>query len=220
MAFRFKRASCVVVGTFNMYIIQPSWLAKIGLYPKATTFAIYAKFDEPGSRFAPQEAPTHKWTVSPNRIDIETEAEHEDCGEKIATVLAKLPETPLKAIGNNYIYEAPLSELGNLKDFACFDPAVPAGYEVRQRSFHLGLTHEEQQFNLQLSVTREVIELSVNVHTDFAGIGSEHAPSVARRFAQQREQAEFLVTSILKVGVEHDTGNSQAATGSNGRPPA
>ena len=33
MAFRFKKAGCVVVGTFNMYIVQPPWLTKIGMFP-------------------------------------------------------------------------------------------------------------------------------------------------------------------------------------------
>jgi hypothetical protein len=200
-----------------MYIVQPSWLAKIGVFPKGTKYAIYAKLDEPGSRFVPQVVPMSKWTVSPSRIDVETDVCGEDCGEKIAKVLDKLPETPLKAIGNNFTYEAPVSELDSLKEFACFDPAVPEGYEVWQRTFHVGLTKDDQMFNVQLSVTKEAMELSVNVHTELKDKEEAgYAARVARSFPKHREQAEFLITNVLKARVEHASSDNEEKVGSNG----
>ena len=50
MAFRLKRANCVVAGTFNMYIVQPAWLAKVGIVPKGIAVTVGSKLDEPGFR--------------------------------------------------------------------------------------------------------------------------------------------------------------------------
>ena len=74
-----------------------------------------------------------------------------------------------RAIGNNTVYEAPLAELDRLPDLNRFNPQVPDGFEVAQRSFHVGIAHGDQVFNLQLSITKELVELSVNVHTELAG---------------------------------------------------
>lgn len=208
MTFQFKRASCVVVGTFNMYIVQPAWLTKIGLFAKNTKVAMWTKFDEPGSRFeSPQQ--NSRWTVTPNRISVETEKPDEDCGAMVAEVLAKLPWTPVMALGNNSIYEAPLEELHQLQYLSSLNPEVPEGFEMVQRTFHLGLLRGEQTFNLQLSVTKEPIELSVNVHTELAGKEPDYCQNAARSFLEHRRQAETLIPKVLKASVKHGDSNFQ-----------
>src|SRR5262249_28353687 len=109
MAFRFLKASCVAVGAFNVYIVQPNWLSAKGIFLQGVEVAIEAKLDEPGFRFS---SPRLKvcWFVTPTRIVIEAEDENEDCGKSMATLLAWLPETPLSAIGNNAYFRAPLNE--------------------------------------------------------------------------------------------------------------
>jgi hypothetical protein len=206
VAFQFKKATCVVAGTFNMYIVQPQWLTKIGVFETGTKVGIWTKFDEPGFRFQPQDLP-NRWYVTPNRIEIETDSPAENCGQKMATVLASLPWTPLLAIGNNTVYEAPVSELDELSDLKQFSPAPPAEFRIAQRSLVLALMHGEQLYNLQLSLTDEVIELSVNVHTELGNKESQYSQEAARNFLNHRETAEFLIANVLKARINHVASN-------------
>lgn len=210
MAFRLKKAACVVAGTFNMYIIQPAWLAKVGIIPQEIAVAIASKLDEPGFRFFAPKLP-FRWFVTPSRIEVETVNPEEDCGAKVAAVLANLPWTPLIALGNNVVYVAPPSEIALLPDEMRRVPEIPGGYELAQRSFHSGLSRENRVTNLQLSIAPEEIELSINVHTELRDRDSEAAQAAARRFLQDRADAESLARQLFKANVEHGNSNSESA---------
>jgi hypothetical protein len=198
-----------------MYVVQPPWLSKIGVFPQGTKVAIWSKFDEPGFRYQPENLPM-RWSVTPGRIEVESDSLTEDCGSRVAEVLSKLPWTPLIAIGNNAVYEATLSELEEIPGLSQFNPAMPEGYELFQRSFHLGAAHGNQQFNLQLSVMKELIEISVNANTDLAGKESVDAQMTARSFFEHRTQSESLIANLLKVSVVHADGNSEQVQGGDG----
>ena len=51
MSFRFTSASCVAVGTFNIYIIQPQWLAQMGVWLKGEKFNLQTDLSRPGFKF-------------------------------------------------------------------------------------------------------------------------------------------------------------------------
>lgn len=210
MAFRLKKAACVMAGTFNMYIVQPAWLVKVGIIPKGIEVAIGSKLDEPGFRFFAPKLP-FRWFVTPNRIEVETEIPEEDCGAKVADVLANLPWTPLVALGNNAVYTAPLSEIVLLPVEMQRAPEIPGGYELAQRSFHFGLARENRVANLQLSIALEEIELSVNVHTELRDRDSEAAQAAARRFLQDRADAESLARHLFKANIEYGHSNTEPA---------
>ncbi len=208
MAFRFKKASCVVAGTFNMYIVQPPWLAKVNIIPQGVEVAISSKLDEPGFRFFAPKLPL-RWFVTPSRIEVETESPQENCGDKVAAVLSNLPWTPLVALGNNAVYTAPLSAIDTLSEEMRRAPGVPEGYALAQRSFHFALSREKRVTHLQLSVTPEEIELSVNVHTELRDRDSEAAQKAARRFLEDRREAEVLAHHLFKANIEYGHSNAE-----------
>ena len=87
MPFRFKKSSCVAVGTFNIYIIQPPWLRKVAILPaELAGVTMEAKLDEPGFRFTPAKLPI-QWIVKPDRIEVLTTYPKYDCGSPVAEVL-------------------------------------------------------------------------------------------------------------------------------------
>src|ERR1041385_1694041 len=47
LAFRFEKASCLVLGTFNTYILHPRWLADRQIIDKGTEVQIEMNFEEP-----------------------------------------------------------------------------------------------------------------------------------------------------------------------------
>jgi hypothetical protein len=210
VAFQFKTASCVVAGTFNMYIVQPAWLRKVEIIPSGIDVAIRSKLDEPGFQFLSSKLP-FRWFVSPSRIEVETKSPTEDCGTKVAAVLRALPWTPLVALGNNSVYTAPLSEIGTLPEEMCRIPDVPGGYELAQRSFHFGLSQEKRVVNLQLSITSEDLELSINVQTELRGRENADAQEAARRFLQDRQDGETLARHFFKANIEYGNNNAEPA---------
>jgi hypothetical protein len=210
VAFTFKKASCVVAGTFNMYVIQPPWFTKIGIFPKGIEVAIGTHLDEPGFRYAPTKNP-FRWFVTPHRVEVETRDPEGDCGAPMASVLEALPWTPLVALGNNVIYTAPLADLDGLREEFRRSPQAPEGYAMKQRSMHFGLSREGAVMNLQLSITPEELELSVNTHTELRKKESEDAQAAARRFIQDRRDAETLIQQLFGVSVEYGNRNTEQA---------
>jgi hypothetical protein len=213
VAFRFNNAACVVLGTFNMYIVQPAWLAGMKIIPKEIVVTIGSKFDEPGFRFSSPKLAS-RWFVSPNRVVVETENPNEDCGKHLAKVLKRLPWTPLAAIGNNASYKAPLSDLPLLTKNMRNAPDLPEGFALAQRSFHFALSQGNRVFNVQLSVTPEEIQLATNVHTELANVKKETsgtAQTAAKRFLQDRTEAEALIEHFFKVRIDHANSNGKPA---------
>jgi hypothetical protein len=217
VSFRFERANCVAVGTFNIYIIQPAWLAKRQIIPSDVQVAIATKMDEPGFRFQPQKLAT-QWVVAPDRIEISTRQEATDCGLPMSQVLENLPWTPLKAVGCNTVYRSVLDNLAAMAALHDFQPTEPAGFQLAQRTLHVALKSDGHVFNLQLAATTEALELSVNIHTDVTGQGSDAAANAARMFLEHRSQAERLVAEIFGVGVDHADHEPVAESAQNGLP--
>ena len=205
MPFQFKKSGCVVLGTFNTYIVQPLWLAKIGIIERGPV-EIGTKIDEPGLMFSPPPG-RQRWVVTPARIDIHSEDPKENCGEAIASVLAKLPWTPLVAIGNNAHYGADLSELSALPALkACPPEEAPEGYRLQRRSLFVALGQERIRLNFQLSITEEAVEIATNVHADLREHenASEFAQDFARKYFEHRKQCENLILDLWNVRIEHD----------------
>lgn len=212
MPFHFKKASCVVVGTFNMYIIHPKWLVKHDIIEQGEV-SIHFNLAQPGFRFVPT---THKvtWTVAPDRVVTESEDAAIDCGARVAAVLRKLPETPLFGIGNNVIYRADLSEMAvlasSIRDFLQTSSPDPE-QTLAQRSFHVGVKGARGQVtNLQVSVKEDGIELLCNVHTEVRDRedANQAAVDAAERFFEDRVAVKPLIHRFFAAEIEHAPDNA------------
>ena len=213
MAFQFEKASCVVVGTFNMYILHPQWLMKREIIDTDAEVAIETNLTRPGFRFRfPKEGVV--WTVMPSRLAVESEDPKIDCGTPIARVLQALPETPLFALGGNVHYRADLSELENLtaaiRDFPRVDPPAK-GQSVTQRTFHTAVKRNEHEtLNLQLIIKEDDIELACNVHNELGDRENANEPAVAAagKFFDDLAEAETLARHTLGALIDHGPDNS------------
>jgi len=185
-----------------MYIVQPAWLAKIHVFPKDAQVSIYSKLDEPGVVFQSRTIGC-RWFVSPSRIEVSTEKADEDCGKGVATVLNQLPWTPLVALGNNVTFTTPIRELERLPEEFRRQPEAPQGFDLSQRSFQFAASREGTIFNLQLSVSGDEIEISVNAHYELRNRDSSDAQQAASRFLQDRGTSESLMQHFLKASVEY-----------------
>jgi hypothetical protein len=213
VAFQFEKASCVVVGTFNMYIFHPPWLEKHEIIRKGTEVGIDTNLIRPGFRFRfPQYKAT--WMVAPDRLAVESDEPKTDCGKPVAKVLRVLPETPLFALGNNVHYKAELSELENLSEairgFPCME-CPTRGQSVVQRTFHVGIKRNEHEtITLQISLKEDSIELACNVHVELDNRekASEVAVTAAEQFFGDQSEAMTLAQHHFGVSIDHGSDNA------------
>lgn len=213
MTFHLQKASCVVVGTFNMYILHPQWLVKREIINKDSEVGIETNLARPGFRFHFPESKS-LWIVGPDRIAIESKKGDVDCGRMVARVLEALPETPLFALGSNVVYEAELEELKALpKELQGLPCRVPEdlGARIAQRTFHVGVRQDETEIaNIQLAIKAEKLELACNFHTKLEGRAdaNEVAVTAARRFFEHRRRSTDLAAQLLEVAIHHDHADS------------
>jgi hypothetical protein len=204
MPFKFKKASCVVVGSFNIYIIHPKWLVKHGIIESEVEVGILLNLEQAGFRY---QIPKHRisWYVAPDKIVVESEHPEVDCGDYVFRVLAKLPETPLFAIGNNVTYEAEKAETSllnqTIRDF--INTTTPIDSEaITERSFHVALERQKHEvINLQISIKNDGIVLMCNVHTNLRDREDvcDAAGRVARSFIDDRDFIKPLIHHYFGV---------------------
>jgi hypothetical protein len=210
VAYLFKKASCVVVGTFNIYILHPQWLAKQGLIERGTGVFMETNLAEPGFRFRMAKDRV-TWNIAPHKIAIETEDPTIDCGAKIGSVLKRLPETPLFALGNNAVYCTDLAEMGTLAESIRDFPRIesPNTDDKVIRTFHVGIKHDQyRSMNIQVSIKENEIELFGNAHTELRDRDTlTEAVPVAERFFADREDLKTSLQHFFGTGIKYASGN-------------
>lgn len=202
MAFQFHEATCVIVGTFNIYIIRPDWLGKIGLLPEGSEIRLESQLDQPGFRLSSPKLGA-RWVVSPNRLVLETKNPIEDCGQTADRILEYLPWTPLTALGANVVWRGDAANIETWPHKSRFPPSqVPEEFKVTQRSWHIAVKRDEQVFNLQVSEVEEGVEIRANVHTDLRNKDIDFARETARQFLCQRETCISLIRELFNARIE------------------
>jgi len=206
MAFRFEKSSCIVVGTFNMYILHPQWLAKHQIIERGIEVGVETNFSQPGFRFVFPRLDI-LWLIAPNRVVVESTNPTVDCGAFIAKMLKALPETPLQGLGNNVNYQTELNEIEKLSTAIREFPqvATPSAEDsIAQRTFHVGVKRGDKELtNLQLSFTEKNIELVCNVHVPLENRGDANdvAIAAASRFLDDRARAKSLAQHFFGTEV-------------------
>ncbi|QDT83657.1 hypothetical protein [Gimesia chilikensis] len=202
--FKFKKSSCVVVGTFNTYIIQPHWLSEVGIFPSGATVEILTDIRNPGIRFSLSEQPENDnriWNVRPDRLSVESTTLGVDCGEPIARVLEELQWTPIDAVGCNIIFDSHIDHYDKISHLFN-DSENIEGYKTIQRAWHRTLASETRQFNIHITVEDEKILLTLNSNTDAKTLGSiresnSKAQLACKEFKQQTEEVHKIAQTLF-----------------------
>ena len=129
-----ETTNCVAVGTFNIYIIQPVYLAQMGILKKGVEVRFDADMRQPGFRFAVKNSGL-KWEVRPDRLTIESRSLSEDCGAALSQVIDNLQWTPMQAVGVNAVFTGDIETVGDSLDVVFQDSILPADYTISQRTW-------------------------------------------------------------------------------------
>lgn len=211
--FRFKSASCVVVGTFNIYVLQPPLLASLGLIRNQKSHVkLEANLTQPGFRFSSEEL-NATWTVKPDKVVVQTVDPQKDCGADMATVLEALKWTPITAIGTNVEFLSKELPDGVLSDShtSIRNALGSEGQEgIVQTTCHFSVRLGEHICNFQVAGQDSEFELSINVHSDLINRGDQPttnhiAQQIARRFFSQRQEVTSLIHQKFSLEFADDS---------------
>ena len=206
---KLSNVSCVAVGTFNIYIIQPHYLAQMGALDEGAKVHLETDIRQPGFRFQ-IEGRNIKWNVRPDKLIVQSTSWGDDCGGCIAKVLRCLQWTPIRGIGVNADFGCNAEAAEALLQGVLLDRNRPENYEMAQRTWHRGLKSESGLLtNIQLSLSETKVGLSLNVHTELANVGvqselAERAMAACAAFRDSLEHAVDLAASILPVELHYD----------------
>jgi hypothetical protein len=198
----------VIAGTFNIYIIRPDWLGKIGLLRDGSDVRIESHLSQPGFRLTSSGLDTG-WIVEPNRIILQADTWSTDCGTTAFRLLENLPWTPLNALGCNFLFRGEVSSVRDWKGISGFPPvSVPTGTTLKQRSWHIAIERDEQVFNLQLSHIESGLEIRANVHTELRNHDIAFAKSAASRFMELRDLSIQYIRDLFQTEIENEFDNT------------
>jgi hypothetical protein len=110
----YRDASIVVIGSFNPAIFHPEWLRKHDLLPEfelenavqtSNALVVHSEISVLTFKSLRLEVQRERWTLTTERFDWAG-----DLGMLAASMLGKLPETPVKAVGFNLNQHRPIRE--------------------------------------------------------------------------------------------------------------
>jgi hypothetical protein len=202
VSFRLLKKSAVIVGTFNIYIIQPAWLREVGLAgDDVEGVMLETDLSQPGFKM---HLPGVVWRVEPTRLTLETDSSGHNLGATLATVLEKLPWTPLLAMGFNAEYEVERSGFDAAGRWP--HPATDAdmGGEAALVSIGWGaaVTEGDQRYNLSLYSRGDKFRLSSNVHTELGGQKIDFAKAAAMKYFCCQQKAASFAALLYQVTID------------------
>jgi hypothetical protein len=213
VAFEFVKSSCVIVGTFNVNVVQPRYLAEMDVFPKETKLSLMVNVTKPGLRFSVEDSP-FEWQVSPEKVLVETTSENDECGPQAAKMLEALKWTPLSAVGLNTVLKAPREFAKTLLPNVFGDEIVcPKGFTVGPRTWHMALMEDGIRHNIQVSQMDDDCHLSLNTHAAFEDSSSpiENNAKVCDLLNRSREYREIALDAahdLLNWKGDHDIRNA------------
>ncbi|MDP7019852.1 MAG: hypothetical protein QGG36_28900 [Pirellulaceae bacterium] len=204
MAFKFKEANSVVLGTFNIYIFRPDWISEhIPQLPLTESISLKTDLSAPGRRFTFDDSLT--CTIRPDRVVFESTSPSVDCGAFIFSVIDALPHTPFQAVGNNVHYFADNDE--DVNELAQAGGGVFVSSDrstTKQRTWHVQVAEGAAVFNFQLAIRDDdgdsLAKLSVNAHLETSDC--DCAKEFAQSFHDHQRRMKQLIREITTFEVE------------------
>ncbi|MEP6671496.1 MAG: hypothetical protein ABJF10_20205 [Chthoniobacter sp.] len=108
MAATLKQESVVVLGHWNMAILDPAWLVRYGIVSAAVE-EVTGQYD-PYLKRVTFKIADMSWTVDESRIQIEgSQLQHREI-EGLTKLVGILQHTPVRGVGFNFLWECPTGE--------------------------------------------------------------------------------------------------------------
>lgn len=201
MALRIHGVDTVVVGHFNPWIIQPSWLAAQGMLTADEVHVAFQPYSSSG--LLQFRMGDYHWKVSQDRLIVHSDPMR-NTARPILEIIQRLPHTPLVAIGNNFSYvttvadwQAGTPSLGRISegDLEQLGELVSQTWESELALRNAAVL----KTTIRLDSTNVIINLNFNRITNT----TEAARAALRNFDSDSEASRQFVTELLGETIEN-----------------
>lgn len=197
LAFRF--AQTVAVGPFNPFIVTPQWLAAhvSGATGEEDVDWPFEPAVTPYSRFTLGD---FGWDVSFEQLAVGSgkPVATADCGRPVAEVLDLLPHTPVRAVGNNFIFDCSPDEWGS-RPLPSLGPTPPAREMARSRWVgQFSANGASVEFDVNTVLNSVVV---VQLNFDRRVKSAKEGGTAAKKFTDDYAAARQLIQELLQTEV-------------------
>ena len=197
MALILESATTLVLGHFNPHIITPTWLVKNKLCNEGeVTLRIMSMPQTQGGAFQFKDV---QWQIDFQSLLISSSKEN--CGALAATVLRKLPHTPVRAVGNNFHYAGTMDQWGDcplpMLGTTGWDDLVGVG-KVDQLRWVGVFFQDKVRIEITLAQSETGFAVMFNFHRNTKQ--AKEAQSAAGCFEEDRGSSKKLIKKLFNQG--------------------
>jgi hypothetical protein len=197
----------VVVGSWNLAILNPEWLTRNVFEADGAEMQIVISAGQPSLRYRHDSALLHP---QQDKVVFSCLNGTDACSDNIETLaerlLAKLPVTPVSGIGINFGFiqeEVPenLADLFNTRDIAGFGQK---DLLIREMTIARQVSFEDRELRLRLSITPEN---SLKVHLNFhksVSTADEARGAIHGKSGLYKTASEDLLRDIYGLEMEEE----------------
>lgn len=193
----FDFAQTVAVGPFNPHIITPDWLVDEKVAAgRPDDYDSFPSFgDDDGFVLGGFE-----WEVSLSRLAVTSREPGGDCGAKAAEVMGKLQHTPVRAVGNNFVFTCSPAEWGDRP--VPKGPAAPPGLTpVDTRWVRLFRIERAVPVSVEVDLLHSPQVVVVQLNYDRRADGSKGGRAAANEFRNDQAHARGLIKHLFDIEV-------------------
>lgn len=196
MPLQLESSNVFIRGNFNPYIFSPEWLTSQGVWEEQEVHLALGATLGDGIQFRSVNSDI-EWSVSSSSLIIATLG---DAGTLAASVMEKLPHTPVQAVGCNFVFAlaswdsdlVPKLGASSLLD-------LPSKYHAELVKW-TGVFHlDEQRVDMAVACGNEGITVSFNHHRSVGT--AEEAGAAAKRFLDNKALSVEMIGEILRETV-------------------
>jgi len=199
----------VVVGNWNLAILNPTWIAGEVLEVAEVEVEALIGPSIPDFRYS---SGALKILPRPDRIVVSPgssdDAALERCQAIVLKLLELLPRTPISSVGINfgYIETEPSQELGSIFDLQDNDGISDAALQIRSTSVTRAIEYETWMLNYKISLDPEHhVAFHFNFHKDI-GDAAAAAVEIRDKAVAFKMAAEQMLNAIYDLELEQANG--------------
>ncbi len=193
----------VLAGVWNRAIFAPEWVAQHLFHAEEVEIMLASSPVLP----IVYQNQSVSIEVGSSRLIFRVRIQNDDClnsAERMAlTVLERLPETPINAVGINfsYIESTPNADLMDLFNFADNGGIAGNDWQIATSKITRQIKKNDDNLNCSLSFSGSEITLDFNYHTEAADNAAARQ-AVTQRCARLRELSERFASEVYLLQIE------------------
>jgi hypothetical protein len=204
----------VLVGSWNVAILNPDWLGKSVLGEREFQVELIMEGVRPRMRFQFERVvviPAVDRLIFASRHPEEKDLlAAEEAAKKVLTLL---PVTPITGVGINfgYVESDANPALASLFDVADNYDLGESGFEISSTAITRSLKFEDQLINFRMTQTGGSISFNFNFHKDVSG-AQDALKALTDKVISHKRQSEKILAEVYELEIEREAEDGHSPT--------